>query len=429
MLLLSQQPAFFANALQSCQQEWYFEPLLIEQDTSFFEEAVCRHGIITLEYSAFCSKLIHEYRQLSQDEQIQRLQYALMQAEFLAYLYRHYLVVPREVERLQNEAVAYRSLLQELGYNINLITYPEITPDFFTQLIRSFTASTNPPRLFLLRVRRLIDWCFHVNRDIGSYNQFIVRFDAISKPIFQYLGWMFFIPRLVINLFLLFKHLTPGVWMDEKEKSMSWNSRLHAQLQRRWFELANDSVWLLAGVLTCFVLIGSLAPAGACLTVSLYFYDVFTAGLRAATELNRYHDLLQEYNDRLASASQTEREEILSYKAYLEKRIYFEQKKLFLSVINTSLLALLMCTTLPIIAANPAIALAGAALLVIVTAVIYGLSKWHETTKPNDKTVAFFATLPKPPPTPPTHDSAQNLLDVTEVTATLDDIIANVPNY
>ena len=64
------------------------------------------------------------------------------------------------------------------------------------------------------------------------------------------------------NLFLLAKHVTPGMWMSPTEKSLGVKTRFDAHFERRWFELGNDVAWVILALLTCFKFVGTLAPLG-----------------------------------------------------------------------------------------------------------------------------------------------------------------------
>lgn len=379
---------------------WQFSAILEKQKKAFFEKALIRHGILTIEYGVLCTQLMHDYQKNRNDEIIEKhLVAALMMAEYLTYIYRHHLVVPSEVERLQREQQIYRSLLQKKGYQFLTADWVDVKADSFSQTVRKYTVATNAPRLFLVRVRRLLDMCVPLVAHADKYCRFVNGLNTVAKPFFGYLAWIFFIPRLFVNLFLLFKHVIPGTWMDDKEKEMDWLYRLHAQLQRRWFELANDSVWMVAGILACFVWTGPLVWVGIYVNAALYIYDVGTAAIRAGLEITRMKNLALEYEALYKKATGEERKQIVNFQAHLQRRISFEQKKLLLSVINTTALAIAIGTTLPFVLVNPLIPLIGAAALVLITIVAYAALKWLESQKPEDRIGTFFSespTAPKP---------------------------------
>jgi len=370
---------------------WQLSEELPRQNIEFFRKGILRHSLLTLEYSVLCTQLMHDYQQGMDEEHFtNHLVCALMMAEYLTYLYRFYLNVPREVERLQTEQKVYRSLLEKRGYVFSALDFVEIEADSFSQRVRSLTIMFNVPRLFSGRIKRVLEMSAPFVRHMDTYSHFIKDLNKVAKPFFGYMAWIFFLPRLLVNLFLLLKHLIPGSWwMDEKEIKLGWLYRLQAQLQRRWFELANDSVWLVAGLLACFVWTGPLAVIGVYINAVLYVYDVGTAAVRAAIEINRLKKLAEEYELMYHNANEDDRKQIANFQKHLARRIAYEQKKLLLSVINTSVLAIAIMTTLPFAAVNPLIPLIGAVALVLITILAFAALKWLESQKPIDK-IGFF---------------------------------------
>ena len=70
---------------------------------------------------------------------------------------------------------------------------------------------------------------------------------------------------------------------------------------------------------------------------------------------------------------------------HLKQRISYEKKRLYIPIINTSILCLAFLLAMPLLAFNPIIPLTGALVAVIVTIVCYGAGKWVEKQKPVDK--------------------------------------------
>lgn len=379
--------------------DWGFHDYLTRQQSDFFRPLVRMHPILNLEYSVLCTKLAHDFLRQDKDKIkknnenfIEELAAALVMAELLNHIYRHYLNVPREVERLEKEQEIYRSLLRQCGYQFPVQQKEKIIlpSKSLTQEIRGKTAILNWPRLFTVRIRRVLTTLVPVAKGFEGYRDMIKTLDGFASPVLSYFAWVFYVPRFLVNVMLLLKHVIPNPWMEAKERELNWWLRLEAQLQRRWFELGNDSVWLVAGLLGCFVLTGALAPVGMYLTVSLYLYDVALAGIRAFIELGRLKSLQTEYAAmektlRSTGAPEAELAEVISYQQHLQKRMAFEQKRLLLSVINTSALFLGMCFAIPLFAFNPIIPFIGAALMVAITLATYLIGKWIEKQRPSDK--------------------------------------------
>lgn len=397
---------------------WQFSKELSKKNSEFFDPLVLAHPVLNLEYSVHCTRLAHsftrkksittEFTEQEKAALTEQLIAALVMAELLTHIYCYYLYVPREVLRLQSEQEVYRTLLRMRGYKFEKQqkTYAFEATSSFTQKVRGTTAMLNWPRLFTVRIRRVLTTLVPVLKDLESYSRLVTFVDQFTGPALNYFTCIYYGPRLLVNIFLLLKHLIPGFWMDQAEKNLYWYTRLQAQLQRRWFELANDTVWLTASLLSCFLLTGPLAGVGMYLTISLFFFDVIMASIRAYIEIKRLKKLQDEYLDLARTMREQEiAPEILAeleeYQQYLEERISVEKQRVLLSVFTTSALFLAMCFALPVLASNPYIPFIGAILVVLITLTAYLLGKWLEKKKPSDKVLDIvkegelvFATSP-----------------------------------
>ena len=310
-------------------------------------------------------------------------------AELLTHIYCYYLVVPREVLRLQREQEVYRALLGA-GYEFaNQQKHNMEASSAFSQKIREQTAWWNWFRLFSVRTRRVLTTLMPVIKSCEIYSHFIGFIEQFTFPFFNYLAWLFYVPRLMDNLFLLLMHLIPGPWMNETEKELGVLIRLEAQLQRRWFELGNDTAWLTVGLLCCFWLTGGLSAVGIYLNISIFFFDVLMAGFRAYLELSRIKKLQTEYaqleqTSMYKNASPEELNEIREFQQYLQQRYDFEQKRLLTAVVSTSCVFLAMCTALPILALNPSIIMLGAVLVLLITLANFLAVRYIEKQRPKD---------------------------------------------
>ncbi|KTC87016.1 hypothetical protein [Legionella brunensis] len=373
---------------------WRFSDFLGQQKTEYFQSLVRGHVVLNLEYTVFCSKLANEIisnnarvHSKEYDEELsEQIATALVLSELLTHIYRHYLGVPREVARLEEEQKIYRAWLQRYyqfsekeatipGEKENNATQP---PGFFTQKVRDTTAWLNWPRLFSVRTRRVFTTLIQIPqvKDFQYLYRFVVFADQFANPVLTYVSWIFYVPRFLVNLILLLKHLIPGPWFEAEEKELSWFTRLQAQLQRRWFELGNDTVWLTGGLLNCFVLTGALAPIGMYLTISLFLFDALWAGLRAFIELGRLKELDSQYariHEQLTSngsAAPAEIKELEEYQQALQQRMSFERRRLMLSVISTCASFVGMCLAIPALT-NPVITFIGAVIVITITLLTY----------------------------------------------------------
>ena len=366
---------------------WAFSQKIDGSTIDFFRYIVKNHSILSIEYSIHCTQLARDLLYKNAGEITEQIETALMLAELMEHIYRVYLKVPREVERFRREQTVYRSLLADQGYHFACNGQIDETTPSLSETIRELTGSANWPRNFIVRLRRLLVSTIPLASDLHRYLSVIRTIDKFCTPVLTYLAWIFFIPRALTNLFLTGKHVIPGTWMNQQEESLGWQIRLMAQMESRWLELGNDIVWLTLGVLNCFVLTGALAPIGFYGSAILLAYDVVLASLRVYIEISRLQTLEKDYSKMLdkAELSPEETVQTANHLCYLGQRIAYEQKRLYIQVVNTSLLLLAFSLAFPLFAFNPIIALIGAALAVLTTIACYASVKWVEQQKPVDK--------------------------------------------
>lgn len=370
---------------------WTFGEGLKQFGPDFYKHIVPLHPALNLEYSILCHQLRHNFSfpgKVTKEQTVERLKAALMLAELLEQVHLDYLVVPREVTRLRNHQQLYKEMLRDMGgytFSTDLKVIPVPTGISLTQYLRENIAQINWYRLLIARSKRLLNLLDVVGTGSILFKEFVGLMDQYSNPFFAYLAWCFFIPRLTINLFLLAKHTIPGSWMDEQEEALGWSVRFQAQLQRRWFELGNDLVWLTVGLVNCFVLIGALAPVSIYLTVGAFAFDIANAGLRAYIELNRLYTLNEEYSVLYRNAgSDEDRKAIKEYQHHINHRIGFEQLRLGLHTAGTVAIFLGMCLGLPLLTMNPVLPFIGAVLIILTWIVTYTLTQAIEKYRPND---------------------------------------------
>lgn len=370
--------------------EWTRQTDLATKPVDFYRPLAINHASLLFEYSVLCTQLIHHHASPSFNETLflEQVMTALMMAELLTELYHHYLVVPREVVRFQREQLIYRQLLAK---RIKFAPFQAYCPEneIASQWIRNLAGQTNWYRLFTVRAVRVLNLCVPLVKAGSPFLSFMAILNKYAGPVLAHLSWVFFVPRLSTNLFILAKHMIPAKeWMSEKEYNLGWEARLLIQLQRRWFEIANDLAWMIGGVLNCFVWLGPLAPVAMWLNLALFVYDVVLASIRYSIETNRIKALQADYDQILTdmqadpNASPERIDEIKAYIAELDTRMAFEKKRLLVSVVQTTGLAIAVIICLPMFAFTPVIPLIGAALSLTVTIVGFALTQYMETQRP-----------------------------------------------
>jgi hypothetical protein len=194
-----------------------------------------------------------------------------------------------------------------------------------------------------------------------------------------------------MNWYVLAKHTIPGDWMSEEEQSLEWNQRLMTQINRRYFELGNDTIWITAGIVNGFVLVGVLSPFAIYLTLSFFALDVILESIRAFIELDRLNDLKNAYTnmrkDELGREYIVDESYIIELNGYidqLDKKIEYDTMRLGLNIFNAVSILIAACCALPIFMSCPIIPLVGALWLVAVCFITYALRQELENSKPKD---------------------------------------------
>lgn len=368
---------------------WSFSEKINRKNAIFFRYLVTNHWQLCFEYNVLCTQLAHDLMRegVKISEVTQQLQAALVMSELLEHVYRDYLVIPREVNNCRREQEIYRQLLALDGYQFpdqDNHEKAKSSPSSPTKTIRDLTVSSNWPRLMLLRTRRLLISITPLIHGFDAYPRWIGLMEVSSNLVIPYLAWIFFLPRLLTNLFLFGKHLIPGSWMHAEERSLDWQSRFKAQIERRWFEIGNDAAWFTGGLINCFVLIGVLAPVALYVSLTLQTYDVILSAIRFHIEISRMHQLEQDYKRRLSQLSSTDPAyaQTSDYLKHLEERIHYEKKRLSVSIINNCVLVISLLLTLGVLSFTPVAPLVGAILAVGITIACYVAVKCIDHQKP-----------------------------------------------
>lgn len=388
------------------------------RDIDYFAKITKGHQLLNIEYSVHCALVRELIIKNDGSEQhkinlMRELEAVLVLAELLECVHRYYLMVPHEVARFRCEQAIYREHLAQYGYEFKSPIKKRTLAPSLTKIIREQTVYANLLRHIIARSKRLLTFISPVLNHPAEYKNITGSLDYLLVPAISFAAWLFFVPRACVNLYLMGKHLIPGSWMSEQEKALGFGIRFKSQMDRRWFELSNDIVSLLANSLNCFLFVGSLLPLSLYVTVASLAYKVCLASLRAYIDISRLKKLEYEYKETLTTTvSAEECDEIKRYIHHLQQRIAFEQKRLYAQVAITATLLLAFILTFPIVA-NPIVAIVGAALAVLTTALSYGSIQWLAHQKPPD-------AVPLPPAlsTDKEEDASMEVLPLITATKT-----------
>lgn len=382
---------------------WEFDKELAKQPATFFHPMITKHLELTVAYSVLCTRLLHDFSRpgVSKAELVEQLVAALMMAELLTPIYRDFLGEWHEVSRLQNEKKVFRDLLATQNYSFDASDDKAIALSSWSgQRVRGATPNWNFPRLLFGRSRRLLTTLVPIIKDFefGRYlaeSKLGLKMAAVDPylgVLVSHASWLFFAPRLTVNSLVMLNFIVPHWWTAAKDKKMGLWLGFLGQLQQRWFELGNDSLWMTSGLLNCFVLTGPLAPLGIYVTLSLFLFDVLWARLRARIELNRLSGQQQTYDNMAREMGGEETKEWLELKSYREhfaQRVDFEERRLFITLVNTQMLMFGMCFAFPAFAATPLLPFLGALIVLMTTVMVNRHLQGLGQLRPVDRVLAL----------------------------------------
>lgn len=338
-----------------------FFKLLVEEDAS-----------LVLEYNslrAFLEKILSE-PDFDEAKVTLLVQEALDLAMLIDIKYHKYINERPNLRRskLQAHQEIYRHWLRQNGpasANRSNAAFP------FVGEIRSYTENTQPYRLSFMRMRRFLRELIPIINNFEHYGSWVIWADGYIAPILTYLSLVFFIPRLLCSMLMLWVPVSDYSYMTHEEKTLWSAVHFNAQWERLWPNLTNDIAWTVSGALMCFVCIGSLQPTAVYLTLMMQFHDAVMSCLRTYLELGRLNDLLENY--RTIPNSSPDYQLICDYLLCLEAGVEREKTLLYLSVVNFFGLLLAAGLYLPfVVAVSPLLPVLGAIIALSMTAINFG---------------------------------------------------------
>jgi hypothetical protein len=342
-------------------------------------DLVRHYAQINIEYNVLCSQIAIELTAGESATKLRtQIEEALRIAELLETLYKSYLDIPRELHRVQKEQRLLRLWLALSPKQIDTA----LSPVYTSKLIRESTSNLNLYRLFSVRLRRLLMAITPLTNTTSTYYRSMKQVDKFAGPFFSHLAWLYFIPRISINLAMCFKHTFEHNDMSNEEKGIDWTTRLKIQLFARWPDLLNDIPWLIANAVSCFLFIGAYAPYGIVLSICMQFYEVAQAVGQHYIEIQHLQEQCAEYAN-LRDACEKNSEEYKNFDTFIkhfEQRIDYESKRLLIPIVNASVLLVAIIFAAPVF--SPGFAVAGGVIAVLITIISYLAKKELEKHKP-----------------------------------------------
>lgn len=361
-------------------------------------------------YEVLCIRLVALLNECKKDPQSNGLKQSLDQTleeartlnKQLLQLYRHTGNHKAAKEHLKKHAQKLRNLKKTRPSIPHAKKTAKSPPDFsnlslvsqFFLLLHAIRAQINLKNIFRLLLARLRRFLLNIKTalDVFANNSLTFKriFDPFDKylfaPVMNYLSWLFLLPRLLANLTLLPWHVAQHSRLSEGEKKLSWKQRFLIQWRDRWFELANDLIWVPGGILTCFFLVGPLNMVGLILGVAMFGWDIVLSATRAAIELSKINELIDEHTLQLETL--TDKRLVDKQSAFIEQlKIHrsHEIKRHALSITNNTLVMLLSFLAVSIISLPVVVPIIASSLLIVTTVVVFYLNAKINNDRPQSK--------------------------------------------
>lgn len=381
---------------------WTFDDEIKEKENSFFSSLVIQNPLLFTQYRIQCSHITHLFNDNIQNTEaiLRAVETGLVLADLLEQIYCR-LDEKSNLEQLHSEQAIFRELLSMRYPQFKSTTPSSANPHInIEQRIRALTSNTNLPRQTFNRVWRMIDNAILLD-ELVILREWIEPIELMIDPIFIHLNWIFFVPRLAVNMMLLGKHVISNPWMSEQEYALPWVTRLHVHLMinRRWIELINDFVWCIGNLISCFLCVGSWSFAEVYFAIGLQLFDLLFTCLHVAIEISRLNTLEKEYQDGCANGTISIDQ---NYFHALKERISYEKNVGYLAIINHTLLLISIISILPVvIALSPWAPVLGALLSILTTIGVYFVEDHLKKQHTHDDITLltqhhFFKPLPEP---------------------------------
>ena len=354
----------------------YFDDKVIEQKISalplnFFEISAINYAVMHIDYQICQTHLWSKLNQSSSEESISvnseqelidLINLVILISESQQIIYRDYLQAPQEAARCARDRdLLSHMLLQLTEKRIQPYPSPNNLP-YQSKWLRDKTRDLNPIRLIFVRGWRffmlmMMAWGPAALKDI------INTMDMNLALIIAHQAWIFFAPRLLVNVFIILKHT---FFPKGKEAELLMLTRLAVQFDRRWSELANDFLWLTTGLLTGFVLARNWFAYCTCV---LQCCQLLCAIIRAVTDIHRITVIRHYYEQKTQLSMQNDQSNSV-YKGYttcIDQYMRYIMFARMIDILEKALLVLGSVLLLPPLAFAYWIPIVGAGIMITVT--------------------------------------------------------------
>ena len=254
-------------------------------------------------------------------------------------------------------------------------------------------ATFNPFRLGLFRLRRLASFIGPALHNQTMIDNFTYLENHGMRTIFLYISWLFFAPRLTLNLVLLAHHLFNDSNLTPIERTFDRSLRFRAHWMRFWQNIINDLYWFSNGIAFCFLLSPAYPVLSLGIGLAAQLADLVMAIIIAVVEIRRMN---------IQENAINELDEAGLFDAPLRARIVFEQKALAYNIFHFWMLLIALCCTLPsMVAISPLLPVVGGTIAVLMTVITFLFQHYNEQDSQKNHRIGNLVINPKDAPSLP----------------------------
>src|SRR3990167_8204444 len=321
-------------------------------------------------------------------------------AIFLNYIYCHLLQCSQDAAKYQADIAAFQALLS--------YQYAYLSDKPYSAVLQVHGVEPKAPLVHLtwwslnyFRTALFINW-YWFRLYLVRWNRFFTDlallsnnpaiqlaafvFDKIYNLLFlNILSFVFYVPRLLVNFFMIGKHVIPNSSMTPEEKALGWRLRLQIQWERRCFQIKNDGVWFATDLAVYF----TVRSIGMMLIAALYAFDV----------LNTVMDFMVAYNIKRCIESRLHKRVMVNNmlresvpEVYCQGIQDYSRQKMREKIFNISIATVLFIAMIPVMSVFSKIIpllLVGATLLLMATTFQMVYQKKFNAKKPGIKSIVF----------------------------------------
>lgn len=197
-------------------------------------------------------------------------------------------------------------------------------------------------RLSSLRLYRVLNQLTKVLQDCKDYLNGLQAFkDNGGGVFFSYFSWVYFVPRILLNIYTLLSSIFDVSGLTGLEKAYGSWTRFKLQFQDLWQQLDNDLMWCTSGLMNCFILVGVIPMLGVYIMIAAQTHDFIVNCIINYIETRRLNNMMARFG-RVGDLQDNP-----GLLDGLNKRAAFDKQFLFYTVANFAILLVCVAFMMP----------------------------------------------------------------------------------